>query len=454
MKSYRCIVIGVALLLTGACRDTEEELIFEQTADERVAEAINDLEQQLIAPPNGWVVRYQPVPESGAYSVLLDFDEEGKVRIRTDFEVNDSEFYDQTVPYRVDNSLGLELILETYSFFSYLFEQGGATFEAEYEFNFVNETPDGALVFSSKTDLTALTRLVFEPAPENAEALLGRSLSDNLQELSANLGVISPVYRLNYANRDLSLYLSLNTDLRTLRFTYATSLSGDRGRPIENATIGYLLQGSSLVLAEPLTGNFLGTDITISTVNLSELTDGGSVDACGQPVAIRRYRGNIADSNEPVALLPTLFDPAGASFQNNSEIYLAEPRDIYDNGIPVGSRLAQDITGAELMVLYYQFNNQASFFALGFGITPPGGEFIVPVREFEPVYTNNQVEFNLNPKYEIVIGDTTAALDTVAMDRYINNLTEGGNARILQSSPGTYELYNPCTGWSAILRQL
>ncbi len=217
MRTNRLFLISLALwTITSSCGNNDEELIFDKTADERVAEARADLQQKLTAPANGWIVRYQPVSESGAYNVLLNFDADGGLRIRTDFGANDNEFYDQANTYRVDNSLGLELIFESYSFFSYLFEQNQATFEAEYEFVYVNETPNGELVFTSKTDLsfTSSTIVVLEPAPDNAEQLLGRALNADLETLSSTLGVVSPVYRLSYLDRDLSLYLSLNTFLR------------------------------------------------------------------------------------------------------------------------------------------------------------------------------------------------------------------------------------------------
>ena len=85
MKNFKYIVLGIVLLLVGACRNTEEELVFEQSADERAQAAITNLEQQLTAPANGWVLRYKPVPESGRYVVLLNFNEDGSVRIQTDF---------------------------------------------------------------------------------------------------------------------------------------------------------------------------------------------------------------------------------------------------------------------------------------------------------------------------------------------------------------------------------
>ncbi|MEM9675256.1 MAG: DUF4302 domain-containing protein, partial [Bacteroidota bacterium] len=160
MKRIFGVVLLVGVLL--ACR--EDEPIFSKSADERAQEAITDLNSRLVAPSEGWLLRYRPENESGTYNVLLNFQEDGEVNIQTDFGVNDGEFYDQTITYRVDNSLGLELILENYSFFSFLFEQEDATFLAEYEFDYVNETPDGDLVFRSKTDPSSPTNLVFQLA--------------------------------------------------------------------------------------------------------------------------------------------------------------------------------------------------------------------------------------------------------------------------------------------------
>ena len=89
MKHYLSTAGLALLLLVAACRSSEEELIFDQTADERVAEAIGNLKAQLVAPANGWVTRYQPNGESGAFTVLLNFGEDDNVRIRTDFGIND-----------------------------------------------------------------------------------------------------------------------------------------------------------------------------------------------------------------------------------------------------------------------------------------------------------------------------------------------------------------------------
>ena len=60
MKKYYTIVCLVLLVLSNACRNTEEELIFDKPADARVAEAIGDLEAKLVAPAEGWLLKYRP----------------------------------------------------------------------------------------------------------------------------------------------------------------------------------------------------------------------------------------------------------------------------------------------------------------------------------------------------------------------------------------------------------
>ena len=447
-----CVAVGALL---SACGNNDDEPIFEKSADERVAEAVAGLEQKLTAPANGWIMRYQPVPESGIYNVLLNFDEEGGLRIRTDFGANDNEFYDQTNTFRVDNSLGLELVIESYSFFSYLFEQDGATFEAEYEFVFVNETPGGELVFTSKTDLsfTSSTIVVLEPAPDNAEALLGRSLNDNLRTLSETISLTAPVYRLNFPNRDLSLYLSLDADVRTVSFTYITTLSGEQGQPVSTTT-GYTLQGNTMVLSEPLTGTFSGAEVNLSAINFNELVDAPPLEVCDQTLPIRQYRGTVAETSEPVALLPTLFDPAGAAFENTSDIFIAGVGNILDNGDSAGEQIVEDIEGVSVLVLYYINNSQNSYLSLGYLISLSEDNFTIPVKEFTPAYDGNQIQFNFDPEYSFANGDSTATLNTEAMDRYINNITEGGNTRIFQLTANTYEFFNPCTGWSVLLQRL
>ena len=450
MKHYLSTAGLALLLLVAACRGSEEELIFDKTADERVAEAIGNLKAQLVAPANGWVTRYQPNGESGAFTVLLNFGEDDNVRIRTDFGINEGEFYDQTVPYRIDNSLGLELIFETYSVFSFFFEVDRATYGGEFEFNYANETPDGALVFSSKNELSPpLTIMVLEPAPENAESLLGRQLSRDLATLSAGLGTISPVYRLAFANRDLSLYLSLDDFTRRISFTYATRSSGAGGQALTFST-GYTAQGNTLVLDEPLTGNFLGNDITITAINLLALTDAPGIEACGRTFNIQQYEGTLVESGEPVALLPTLFDPAGGNFSEDFFLLRGALGAIYNNGVPVGEQVvANEIPGALQLQLYYIDRPEDPFINIGFLIVNESGTATFALRDFTPTITDNRITFDFAPDYTLY-NDTTATVDTAAMNVYLDRLSEGGETYILRSGTNQYEFFNACNGWSFV----
>jgi hypothetical protein len=182
---YFWIVLGLLI----SCKDDDNN-VFDQSADERVAAAIGELKDELTAPANGWRVKYRPENESGSYYVLMKFDDKGYVNIKTDLAANNGEFHEQTITYRIDNSLGLELIFENYSFFAYLFEQDQATFGAEYEFLYANKTPDGELVFVSKTDVGTPSTIVFEEANANDEALLGREVSENLTEYNSSAVIV------------------------------------------------------------------------------------------------------------------------------------------------------------------------------------------------------------------------------------------------------------------------
>ena len=105
-----------------------------------------------MSPSNGWKLEYKPTNQSGVFFMLLEFDED-EVRIQSDVAENSGEFFDHTIPWRVDNALGLELIYETYGVFHYLFELDAASFGAEFEWAFIEKAGDN-LVFRSISDLS------------------------------------------------------------------------------------------------------------------------------------------------------------------------------------------------------------------------------------------------------------------------------------------------------------
>jgi hypothetical protein len=263
-------ILAVMLLALVSCKDDDIN-VFEKTADERAAQAIADLKQDLVAPANGWIVTYRPQEGAGTYYVLMDFQENNKVIIKTDLGAENGEYFEDTVSYRIDNSLGLELILENYSFFSFLFEQDQATFGAEYEFNYVNKTPDNALVFQSKTDLSTPDIILFEEASATDANLLGVNLARNLNTLSGDLDKFTSSLKLTYSNRDLALYLSLDELRRMVTITSASQNSNTNNVQNIGHTTGYLIEGDSIILDEPFQGTVLGNNVNIRSIKLNDI---------------------------------------------------------------------------------------------------------------------------------------------------------------------------------------
>ena len=441
-------IFGFAIVTLSSCKD-DEIAVFEKTADERAAEAIATLKQDLVSPANGWRLKYRPEDESGSFYVLLNFNEDNTVHIRSDLGSNDGQFFEQTVTYRIDNALGLELIIETYSFFSFLFEQDNASFLAEYEFNFINKTPDEALVFNSKTDPGTATILLFEQASADDVALLGTQLSTNLNIMAEDLNMIASSLKLTYQNRDLSLFLVLDTFRRIL-----TINSGARNtNPLITQTITfttpYILKGDSIVLDEIFSGNILNNNISIKSIKLSTLTE-GSLTACANPIVVHSLAG-ATSANDAVKLETTLRDPSGGSFAQISNFFNAPVDYIFNNGESAALQVQQDIIGAQYMQLYYDYDigSGTPFYGIGFYIQNINGTVTFALREFTPTLVGNRLVFDFAPDISI-FGEpnTDANIDNINI--YLDALTEGDNTYVFQVQDGVYEFFNPCTGWSFV----
>src|SRR5688572_19215009 len=93
-KIFHILLICSVTLL--AC-DDDDIRVFEKTADERAAEAIANLKAELVAPSNGWRVRYRPVDGSGSFYVLMKFGEDNKVNIKSDLAADDKSYVNQTI---------------------------------------------------------------------------------------------------------------------------------------------------------------------------------------------------------------------------------------------------------------------------------------------------------------------------------------------------------------------
>lgn len=447
MKTW-IYIFGIVVIGLASCKD-DDIAVFEKTADERVAEAVSNLKQDLVAPANGWRVKYRPESGSGSFYVLFDFNEDMTVNIKTDLGNNDGEFFDKTITYRIDNSLGLELILESYSFFSFLFEQEAATFLAEYEFNYVNKTPDGALVFNSKTDPESPTILLFQEATAEDINLLGTSVSTNLNTITEDLNKFSTSLKMTYADRNLILYLVLDNFRRIVSINSASRKTNTLVTQNVNFTTPYFLKGDSIVFDTGYSGNVLSNNISIKGIKFTDLID-GTLDVCADPITIHSYKG-VTSAGDDVNVETSLSDASGRTFADVSDFYIAPLNNIRNNGESAAAQVAQDITGGLAMQLYYNYDigDGQPFYAIGFYIQNANGTVTFALRQFTPTLIENNLVFAFEPDISIFgEQDTDANVDNVNI--YLDLLTQGDNTYIFRLANGLYEFHNPCTEWSFI----
>jgi len=446
----RLYTICILLVVLTACNNNDVR-IFDETADERVAEAKAALKADLIAPTQGWRVKYKPESASGSFFVLLKFDNENNVTIKSDLGSNDGEFFTQTVTYRIDSSLGLELIIESYSFFSYLFEQNQATFGAEYEFNYANKTPQGELVFSSKTDPSNPTILLFEEASTDDFNLLVKStdVSTNLNEMSADINRFSSALKLTYDNKDLIFYISLNDFERTIKINTASKKTNTLSTQNVGFSAGYLIKGDSIIFDETLSGTYLGINTSIKSIKLKDLED-SELDACGTPIPTHGYTG-VTSANDNVILETSLEDANGKKFAQLSDFYYCPLNYIFDNGESASADIVANVQGAASVQLYYNYllNDGSTLNGIGFVLVNTDGTTTFALKEFTSVLTNNNIVFNFSPGFRLFGNQNPdATLDNINI--YLDELTQGDNTLVYEYSDNIYEFYNPCSGWSFV----
>jgi hypothetical protein len=434
------ISIWMLLIVLTSCKDDDIN-IFEKSADERTAEAIAALKQELASPANGWKLQYRPENGSGSYNVLLTFDEDDQVTIKTDLGANNGEFFTQTTTYRVDSSLGLELIFESYCFFSYLFEQEQASFGAEYEFNYLRKNEDGSLIFESKSDPIDKTVLVFEEATAADQTnLLGTNLSTKLNTVADDLENFTSSFKLIYDDRNVVLYVSVDDFRRTISFKSATR-KDNSGFTAVNFTTPYVIKKDSLVLDQALTRTLLSNNISIKSIYFSNLTN-STLNVCPSPIDIHSMAG-VTSANDDVHLESSLFDASGTQFTAD-DFFVASIDLVFINGQTAWQQIQQDIHGALAMQLYY---NNDGFYGLGFVIQNDDGSITFALRQFTAVVTGNKVVFNFEPDISI-FGEENTDANVNNIDIYLDMLTEGNNTYVFQYNADIYEFHNPCTGIS------
>jgi len=447
------------LILTVSCDDDDGPRL--APFDERVTEAVSNLRSELMAPNEGWKLEYQPTPDAGVFLMLLDFDDT-EVTIRSDVPDDDGVYFEQTIPYRIDNALGLELILETFGVFHFLFEQDQASFGAEFEFIF-QEKSGSNLLFESKTDFFSPTQLIFEPAASGDANAFARDIAENLNAFSGfspqSFFPQAPQQQLVLNDLGISVFWSMDVQKRNITAQIAgEGLTVDEvltnGGVLLDHTTGYALRNGNLVLLDPLLFVLGGQQVTISSIALNAFDMSGASICSTAAVSGPRYSGSAGVFGD-VTLLSSLLSTDGLGFTLN--VYSINIDFVFDgagNPLSQGGIVGQRFPDATGFVLFYGVplvDPEIPIWSAGL-ILADGNIY---VREFEATATEiNRIKIDFTNNY--YHSGTPAAGDQANLQAVLNEIFSGDEMyafSIPLSGVSLFRLFNPCNNYDVLLVQ-
>ncbi len=264
---YRTIILFL-LVVISSCTDNEVNPLFDQTVNERSEALKAEYSNILTATENGWIGYYSPNNNFGVYTMLMDFNEDGSVKINSDYSTGDE---DNTITYRIDKTLKVELVLESFSVFSKIFEINNNNNGGEFVFNILSAT-ENEVVLESKldfgNDITILT--LRKAAPEDSDfkaiyasedAITGGPLDSGIRNILLN-------------NVEIGKF-SFNADDRTATITYL-----DENQEEVTETVRIVITKSGFFFFGPVSIN--GTDLNIFVSN----GDSGYTDTANNALVI------------------------------------------------------------------------------------------------------------------------------------------------------------------------
>jgi hypothetical protein len=469
MKYLLTLISILAIVaFTGCDSDDSSNL---PSVEERVSAAKEDLLDELTSPLNGWEVRYSPTDESGIFYMLLNFSDDGTVRIQSDVPGDDGAYYDHVISYRIDNALHLELIFDTYGAFHYLFEQDQASFGAEFEF-FFDEKDGDNLIFESKNDVSNPSIITFVPAQANANEVFSRDLAVDMDAFIGinprinfnGTGAPKITQQLYLENSNVSIFWAIDISKRFIEADIAgigssideIEASGDKVAIGTSTGFGYL--NGAMVFEEPIEFSLGGQQYSISEISLDQLDTTGEVFCDLNPVNTAVYSGSINGLGN-VQLLKTLYASEGERLQPRSDVpYSINAFFIFDGDINSlqeegGSLLEKFPTATGFIFSYGYTSDTFSEYSLGFTFEDEEGNTKSYAREFEPTTTvGNRIEIRLTDNF--IYSETPEPGDEQSLIEITDEIFEGGVMYAYFVSIQGFELirlYNPCNDYELLL---
>ncbi len=458
--SKHWIYILLIVISSLACEEEQADL---PSVEERTSEAIEDLRDELTDPTNGWKVSYQPTPESGSFFMLLTFDDDGNLNIQSDISAEEGIYFDQTITYRIDAGLSLELIFETYGVFHYLFELDQASFGAEFELLY-SEEEDGNLIFTSKSDLFDQTTIVFEPAGTNDADLFSREMAQNFSAYSGQgpqfvIG-FNPSQQLYLSGADISIFWTVNLLKRSLSIDLAGPgsslqevLSGSY-QSINQAT-GYTFLDGKLVLNNPVNINTGGTSFSLSEISLGDFSETGPELCLGSGDLTPNYSATVTGAGTG-QINKSLFNSSGLTFEPTQTLFSVNIPFIFDDSLrslsEEGSIAGKLPSAAAFLMSYGLEDDTIPENSVGFYLEYENDSTAIYLRSFNPTQVGNRLELELLDEYYHT--DTVQTGEQQALMEITDEIFEGGSVYAYDlpiRGLTAWHFYNPCNRYEFVL---
>ncbi len=234
-KIYIILVAYVLSIVATSCKE-DTEYIFDESASERKAEAIEKYEQALKSSENGWVFQYFPEENQqyGGYTYVVKFSENDSVAVWSELMGNLNNPVISL--YDVIGTGGPTLTFNTYNGLMHFFATPTRTnyqaYGGDYEFLFLSEEDDVISVKGTKTgNEMRLLKLNENPetyinkVSENVTFLSGVSFSGSIGDSEIEVSA---------ANRNFTFGFTENGTDTTITVSYIITDAGIRFyEPIE-----------------------------------------------------------------------------------------------------------------------------------------------------------------------------------------------------------------------------
>ncbi|MBX2844549.1 MAG: DUF4302 domain-containing protein, partial [Flammeovirgaceae bacterium] len=448
------LVISSVIALSACEEDKKADDI--ESVENRQKAAKSELINELIAPADGWRISYVPADLTGVYTVLLKFDANGQVTVQSDVASDDEDFFNQTIPYRIDILNETKLVFETYAVFHYLFELDQATFGGEFQFIFkLKDTTNNTLVFESASDTGVPSVITFERANAEDDQLLAKEVSTMLNKMTGPtpFGIFDPssgqrilggepivqhILAPGAVNgNDLSVFFGLYTGSRIVeaRFagvgTTAEDVLAGQTVNLDREFHTYSLQNNSMIFETPISFRLGGKAFEIKSIALTGSTE-ATIDFCkAEPEEGVKYTGSIPGIGS-ITMETSLADDKGATFVPLSDdFYSVNPLFISTggNGASGESSFEEKFNDLGGFIFYYGFVAEGEtdpLYAMGFSLIDSEGNSRLVMRKFEPTTTvGNKITINLLDEY--YFDKTPNDGDDQKIKEITDELFDGGN---------------------------